>query len=198
MTPQKQKRGLIHIPALSIYNTIAQILVVCRRCFLIMHLEWQVSLHAWARKDSTLPRRHQKSTKQQQQTPNNSLLASLLNNTHAKPLKHVVFYVTGLAAAGASILFLAGVNVNAWCEPSAADGLTSVFNASHSRWLFSAASKSHTACWWCPIHTSCSPVDCVGEIVSRCWCRLPPKSLYAAFLRERAVSGGWGRRRGLR
>lgn len=29
MTPQKQRRGLINIPAASIYNTIAQILLVC-------------------------------------------------------------------------------------------------------------------------------------------------------------------------
>lgn len=61
-------------------------------------------------------------TKQQQHTSNNSLLASLLNNIYAKPLKHVVFYLAGLAAAGTSILFITGVNVNAWCECCVAIG----------------------------------------------------------------------------
>lgn len=61
MTLQKQRRGLIHIPVVSIYNTIAQILVVCWGWFLIVRLEWQVSLHTWASKASTLTQWHQKS-----------------------------------------------------------------------------------------------------------------------------------------
>lgn len=61
-------------------------------------------------------------TKQQRQTSNNSLLASLLNSIYAKLLKHVVFYLAGLVAAGTSILFIAGVSVNAWCECCVAIG----------------------------------------------------------------------------
>lgn len=61
-------------------------------------------------------------TKQQQQTSNNSLLASLLNTIYAKALRHVVFYLAGLAAAGTSILFIAAVNVNAWRECCVAIG----------------------------------------------------------------------------
>lgn len=193
MIPQKGWRGLIYIPVVSIYNIIAQILVVCWRWFLIMHLKWQVITARVSEQSLNVTSATPEITTKQQQASNNSLLASLLNDINIKAFKRLLFYLAGPGAAGIFILFIAGANANMWRERLVSRRRQMAwpppFRRGDARWLRSATAAA--ARWWWWICASCSPVDCVLQRSRRELLAPPPKAFTPFSYVNGWRGGGW-------